>query len=81
MCDWKTDAKAVQSLGEELGWGHLMELAAALWVLECEEDGYSDAGRFVPVPICFVGDDKHKTEAYCQRERYIHEILAAIGET
>ena len=79
--EWMKDADAVQSLGEELGWGHLMELAAALWAMECEEDGYSDAGCFVPVPIRFVGDDKHRTEAYCQRERYIHEILAARNET
>ena len=32
--EWKTDAAAVQSLGEELGWGHLMKLAAALWAME-----------------------------------------------
>lgn len=77
--EWKTDAEAVQSLGEELGWGHLMELAAALWVLECEEDGGSDAGCFVPVPIRFVSD-KNKMEAYYQRERYVRAILSAKDE-
>lgn len=77
--EWRMDVDAVQSLGEELGWGHLMELAAALWAMECEEDGESDAGCFVPVPIRFVSD-KNRMEAYCQRERYVRAILSAKDE-
>lgn len=81
MCDWKTDAEAVQSLGEELGWGHLMELSAALWAIDFQEEGYPTDGCFVPVLLNQIGDDDQREDTYYEREMYIREILAARDKT
>ena len=80
MCDWKTDAEAVQSLGEELGWGHLMELAAALWAMDMRKDNLPDSGCFVPVCLSQV-DSAIREDAKYEREMYIWAIQNARDKT
>lgn len=78
--EWRRDVDAVQSLGEELGWGHLMELAAALWAMDAREDNCPDAGCFVPVCLSQV-DSAVREDAQHEREMYIWAIQNARDET
>lgn len=42
------EAIAVKMLGEEIGYGNLMEWASALWRKELKEKGIPANGAFVP---------------------------------
>ena len=79
--EWMKDADAVQSLGEELGWGHLMELAAALWAMDARENNYPDTGCFVPTILSQIKNVSLRYEADQHREMYIQAIQAARNET
>ena len=39
----------VKKLGEKIGYGHLMELASALWRKHLRDRGYPDTGAFLPI--------------------------------
>jgi hypothetical protein len=41
------EAQAVKKLGEEIGYGHLMSLASALWRESLHDKGYPITGAFV----------------------------------
>lgn len=38
----------VDALGKEIGYGHLMSLASALWRKNLKEKGYPEDGAFIP---------------------------------
>lgn len=42
------EALAVKMLGEEIGYGNLMEWASALWRKDLKDKGYPTIGAFVP---------------------------------
>lgn len=42
------EAIAVKMLGEEIGYGNLMEWASALWRKELKENGIPVNGAFIP---------------------------------
>jgi hypothetical protein len=48
------EAKQVKALGEKIGYGHMMELASALWRKHLKEKGYPDTGAFVPTLMAFI---------------------------
>ena len=55
-----TDAQEVEAtkkLGEEIGYGHLMCLASALWRKSLSDKGYPTNGAFVP-SIAKKSDEK-----------------------
>ena len=43
----KVEVEQVKELGEQIGYGHLMELASALWRKSLEEKNYPISGAFV----------------------------------
>lgn len=45
----KRDVEAVRQLGSQMGYGHLMELASALWREDLQETLGFSSGAFVPV--------------------------------
>ena len=44
----KFDVEQVKNLGEQIGYGHMMELASALWRKSLKEKGYPISGAFIP---------------------------------
>ena len=44
----KIEVEQVKQLGEQIGYGHMMELASALWRKSLEEKGYPISGAFIP---------------------------------
>jgi hypothetical protein len=51
------DTRRVKQLGEELGYGHLMALASALWKKDMEDNDYPVSGVFVPTCLSFIKED------------------------
>jgi hypothetical protein len=45
------DIESVKILGEQIGYGHLMSIASALWRKSLKEKGYPESGAFVPTCI------------------------------
>lgn len=60
------DASRVQALGDEIGYGHLMELASALWRKRLREKGYPTSGAFVPtVTVLLTKEGKEIANESC----------------
>ncbi len=61
----KSEVKAVK----EIGYGHLMALASALWKKSLKEKGYPESGAFVPAILQYVQKEiVEKTEG--ERKMY-----------
>lgn len=45
----KSDIEKVQELGEDIGYGNMMNLACTLWRIKLKQTGVSETGAFVPV--------------------------------
>lgn len=59
----KAEVIQVKELGEKIGYGHLMELASALWRKSLEEKGYPISGAFIPtIGACIEKEMFDKTE-------------------
>lgn len=53
----KTEIQKVKELGEEIGYGHLMSLASALWRKQLSESG-TVTGALFPITVdCIVKDN------------------------
>ncbi len=60
----KSEVKAVKELGDEIGYGHLMALASALWRKSLKEKGFPESGAFVPTILeCVEKEMAAKTRA------------------
>jgi hypothetical protein len=65
----KSEVKAVKELGEQIGYGHMMALASALWRKSLKEKGYPESGAFVATILQCV--EKEMAEATKgEREMY-----------
>lgn len=53
----KTEVIQVKELGEKIGYGHLMELASALWRKSLQEKGYPTSGAFIPIIEALIVKD------------------------
>lgn len=51
------DVKLVKTIGEEIGYGHLMSIASSLWRESMRDKGYPISGVFVPTCISFLKDE------------------------
>lgn len=51
------DVKLVKTIGEEIGYGHLMSIASSLWRESMRKQGYPVVGAFVPTCIPFIKDE------------------------
>lgn len=65
----KSEVKAVKEIGEQIGYGHLMSLASALWRKSLKDKGYPESGAFVATILQCVEKEMAKaTEA--ERKMY-----------
>jgi hypothetical protein len=53
----KRDAERVKRLGEEIGYGNLMELASALWRKNLKQLGIPETGAFIPTVKCMLKEE------------------------
>lgn len=61
----------VKELGDRIGYGHLMELASALWRYDLQSHGHPSIGAFVPViPRGFTNE----------QERYDHYVAITLDK-
>ncbi len=51
------EIEIVKQLGDQIGYGHLMALASALWRQTLKEKGYPTIGAFVPTCEPFIHKD------------------------
>ena len=66
MRNLEQEVKAVQKLGEEIGYGNMMTIASSLWRKKLRDEGYPISGAFVPTCIGMFdkeGEDMAKDEA------------------
>lgn len=74
----KSDIEKVRELGEDIGYGNMMNLACALWRVKLKQTGVSETGAFVPV----LSMDIKESEAdfYLKplkfHEQHVIELLA-----
>lgn len=50
------EIKRVKQLGDEIGYGHLMSIASALWRKDLKEMNIPEEGAFVPTIFSFIND-------------------------
>lgn len=67
----ENEVNKVKELGESIGYGHLMNIASALWRKNLQEKGYPTTGAFVPTCLQFV--DKEMVEGM-EKEHKIYDI-------
>lgn len=48
------EVNRVKKMGEQIGYGHLMSIASALWRKSLEDKGYPVSGAFVPTCLPFI---------------------------
>ena len=65
----KLEVKAVKKIGEQIGYGHLMELASALWRKSLKDKGFPESRAFVATILsCVEKEMAQATEA--ERKMY-----------
>lgn len=52
-----TDVNIIKAIGDEIGYGHLMSIASALWREKLKKMGVPESGAFVPILPCGIKDD------------------------
>lgn len=67
------EAIAVKMLGEEIGYGNLMEWASALWRKELKEKGIPANGAFIPK----IAELSPEQKAY---DEMVERIFAEMGK-
>lgn len=60
------EAKRVKMLGEEIGYGNLMEWASALWRKQLQDDGLPINGAFIP-KIAEISPEQKLYDEYVQK--------------
>lgn len=68
------DFMLVKQLGDQIGYGHLMELASSLWKRKLGGDG---SGAFVPTIIDFIIDE-HRVNVYENSKFYDSIVKTAL---
>ena len=66
------EISAVKALGEQIGYGHLMELASALWRKSLKEKDYPTSGAFVAT---IEPDIKKPYRKRMEKQRAIYDEL------
>lgn len=65
----ESEVQMVKAIGDKIGYGHLMELASALWRKDLREKGYPESGAFVPTILsCVEKEMAQQTES--ERKMY-----------
>lgn len=65
----KSEILIVKTLGEQIGYGNLMDIASVLWAGNLQRYGNSDVGAFYPAMLTQLKDDELKEEAIQNRFR------------
>ena len=73
--DRSEEIRAVKALGEQIGYGNLMDIASALWAVDLDSAGYSSDGAFVPVPMLYV-KKKYLDQVRDAMEHRCFEVIA-----
>lgn len=63
------EVNKVKELGEQIGYGHLMSIASALWRKTLKESGIPENGAFVPTCLPFI-DKEVADSTKSKREMY-----------
>ena len=57
MKEYINNIETIEQLGEKIGYGHLMNLASAIWRKNLKENGYPEIGAFIPTCLPFIKDE------------------------
>lgn len=69
---YKKQVENVKILGEEIGYGHLMSIASALWRKELKERGNPPEGAFIPTIEYAVKKSDLKS---IQRDKQLYDSI------
>ena len=72
MTNLKSEIKLVKIIGEQIGYGHMMLLASALWRKSLNERGVPESGAFLPTILTLIKDEEHEM---AQRESHFYDKL------
>jgi len=65
----KDDVKMVLVLGEQIGYGHMMCIASALWRKNLKDKNFPVSGAFIPT--CFPSKDKEIEEMIEKGKKFL----------
>jgi hypothetical protein len=71
----KTEVALVKTIGDDIGYGHLMSLASALWRKSLADKGYPIMGAFVPTIEDFIKDEYKDTSSTDNYDKIIANNL------
>ena len=66
---YKNEILAVKSLGEQIGYGNLMDIASVLWAETLRQNDLPDDAAFYPTIINAMKEGELKKDAIVQRLR------------
>ena len=58
--NFKNEVQVVKSLGQSIGYGHLMQLASTLWANDLESHGLPRSGAHVPSVMPLLTEEGKK---------------------
>jgi hypothetical protein len=73
----KSEIKLVKEIGEQIGYGHLMSLASALWKKSLKDKGYPEVGAFVTTLLPFI--EKEMAEATESERKMYDDIIERLS--
>jgi len=65
------EIKAVEMLGETIGYGNMMALASAIWRKKLKDSGIPEIGAFVPTISSFIKKGYYSKENQAQYDNEI----------
>ena len=74
--DRKAEILAVKQLGEQMGYGNLMDIASALWAVKLDKSVGTDEGAFLPVALSEV--KRESKNYYSNRKDAVKKDVLSI---
>lgn len=71
----KAEIELVELVAKEIGYGHLMSLASALWRKSLADKNYPVSGAFVPTIDKFIKDEYQDTSSTENYDEMIKKYL------
>ena len=75
---WKDEILAVKELGEQIGYGNMMDIASSLWCIMLDDKYGHSTGAFEPVCIAPI-DKKYAEELKISRKKRNEQIRKIIN--
>ena len=69
---FKREVEEVKRLGDQIGYGNMMQIASALWAKMLIDEGWQDSGAFYPTILSNMKPGDLTVHAMSERTAYLN---------